>query len=179
MVTRRADREKLTELAAKGVPIDFAALDATFNFTVSPLVTFGVDVSLFLAVAERLKMLIRGSSFACELADIVAIPVIRAGDVPSMDKVSFRRSENACFVKKSIDYGAWAAAKPKARKSIVEKFLLDAIRVVPAKHLSGVAREQLAKLVDSAVRGQARADFGHNRSLATGSFQELRRSSLR
>jgi hypothetical protein len=153
MVTRKADLRKLTELAAKGVPIDFAALDATFNFTVSPLVTIGVDVSLFLAVAERLKTLIRGSRFTCELADIVAIPVISADDVPNLNKVNFRRAENACFVKKSIDYGAWEAARGKARKSIVEEFLLDAIQAVPAKHLSEASREELAQLVDVAVRG--------------------------
>jgi len=153
MVTRKTDRGMLTELAAKGVPIDFAALDATFNFAVSPLVTFGVDVSPFLAAAQRLKTLIRGSHFACELADIVAIPVIRAGDVPRIDKVSFRRSENACLVKKSIEHAAWDAAKAKARKSMVEKFLLDAIRAVPARRLSTASRERLAALVDAAVRG--------------------------
>lgn len=153
MVTRKADRGMLTELAAKGVPIDLAALDATFNFTVSPLATLGVDVSPFLAVAQRLKTLIRGSTFACELADIVAIPVIRSGDAPRIDKVSFRPTENACFVKKSIDHAAWDAAKAKARKSMVRTFLLDAIQAVPARRLSTASRERLAALVDAAVRG--------------------------
>jgi hypothetical protein len=153
MITRKADRVKLTEIAAKGYPIDFAALDATFNFTVSPLVTFDVNVSPFIAVAERLKTLIRGSEFACELADIVAIPFIRAGDVLPINKVSFRRAENAYFVKKSIDYDQWESAKVKARKSIVETFLLDVIQSIPAKHLSGASREQLVTLVEAAVRG--------------------------
>jgi hypothetical protein len=157
MVTRKTDKAKLTEIAAKGYPIDFAALDATFNFTVSPVTTYGVDVSSFNAVAQRLKTLIRGSEFACELADIVAIPFIRAGDVPNVDKVSFRRSENACFVKKTIDHDEWASAKAKARKAIVEKFLLEVIQAVPAKHLSGPSREELTKLVDAAARGQAQA----------------------
>ena len=75
--------------------------------------------------------------------------------MPDLDKVTFRRSENACFVKKSINYGAWEAAKARARKSIVEKFLLDAIEAAPAKHLSWASREQLAKLVSAAVRDYA------------------------
>lgn len=157
MVTRKADRAKLTGISAKGYPVDFAALDATFNFTVFPVTTYGVDVSPFNAVAQRMKTLIRGSEFACELADIVAIPFIRAGDVPNVDKVSFRRSENACFVKKTIDHDEWASAKVRARKAIVEKFLLEVIQAVPAKHLSEPSREKLTKLVDAAARGQAQA----------------------
>lgn len=47
--TRKAERAKLTEIAAKGYPIDFAA----FDFTASPVTTYGVDVSPFNAVAEQ------------------------------------------------------------------------------------------------------------------------------
>jgi hypothetical protein len=152
MVTRKADRAKLTEISAKGYPIDFAALSAPFNFTVSPVTTCDVDVSPFNEVAQRLKTLIRGSGFACELADIVAIPFIRAGEVPNVDKVSFRRSENACFVKKTIDHEEWACAKAKARKAIVQRFLLGVIQAVPAKRLSGPSREELRNLVNAAAR---------------------------
>ena len=157
MVTRKADRAKLTEIAAKGYPIDFAALDATFNFTVSPVTTYGVDVSPFNAVAQQMKTLIRGSEFACELADIVAIPFIRAGDVPNVDKVSFRRSEDACIVKKTIDHDEWASAKERARRAIVKKFLLEVIQAVSAKHLSGPSREELTKIVEAATRDHAQA----------------------
>ena len=62
MLLERAERA--------GTKVNWSALDREFNFTLSGIVTTGVDFSLFVQLCESVSSIAESQNFVCELEEI-------------------------------------------------------------------------------------------------------------
>lgn len=153
MVVKRYDENKLKELEKKGVPIDWAALDALFGLGVSAVVTADVDISLLREFKERIKNLIRESGYSCELLDILVFIMILGPEVSAREEsTKFRRKDCGYVIRKKIDFLEWKNAEVVKRIEMIFDAIVESISRIPQKHLSDQSKANLVELVSKVAK---------------------------
>jgi hypothetical protein len=143
----------LEHLAEQGYPVDFEALDAPFNFTISSIATYDVDVDVILKFSNRLRELIRQERFSCELKDIILHPVILNPEITSSNEaITWKRKDMAYVIRQSIGFSDWQNGSLRDKKKLLESCVVDAVGRIPEKHLAEASRGAIVKIVRAALR---------------------------
>jgi hypothetical protein len=153
MAMRRANTAMLRRLAENGFPVDFGALDASFNLTITPVTSIDVDAEPLIQFSQRVREQIRESGFKCDLADIaISVMVLNPAINAAKDGSSWKRASRSYVLRRSVDFSHWQSAKSNEKKALLEKCIIDSIVDIPTKHLDEASKEALAAIVRQATR---------------------------
>lgn len=143
--------ELLDRVERAGFPVNRAALDRKFNFTISGIVTVGVDISIFVRLGELVTSLAEQDGFTCALRSIVMFPIITDPEIYSReDFTTHKRKDPSYFVGRNIDIGVWKKARKPRRVSLAKETLKAAVQAIPDRHLSPESKAQLVGMIESA-----------------------------
>lgn len=146
-------KEKLALEATenRGGVVGWGALERKFHFTVSPIVTAGIDVAEITAMSDRLAALCAEMSFS--LSGIVFFPIIVVdGAFKRDDFRSFKRASNGYYVGRNIDAKAWMGASAKAKRALFLKNLDQSISWIPDARLPAPEKDQMRAVVLESVK---------------------------
>lgn len=152
MVRERANTAMLRRLAKNGFPVDFDALDAAFNLTITPVTSMDVDIAVLIDFSQRLQKQFRSIEFSCELSDIAIFVAILNSDIKSAkDSSSWKKSSNAYVIRRKIDFSTWKDAKQSQRKKLLIECILLSIEGIPEKHLNYASKEFITEIIRQAA----------------------------
>jgi len=153
MAMRRANTAMLRRLAENGFPVDFGALDVSFNLTITPVTSIDVDAEPLIQFSQRVREQIRESGFKCDLADIViSVMVLNPAINAAKDGASWKRASRSYVLRRSIDFSHWQSAKPNEKKALLGKCVINSIADIPMKHLDEASKEALTAIVRQATQ---------------------------
>ena len=153
MAMRRANEAMLRRLAENGFPVDFGALDALFNLTITPITSIDVDAEPLIQFSQRVRELVRASGFKCELADVAIFVLVLNPDIKSAENSSsWKRASRAYVFRRNIDFSCWQSAKRSEKMALLTRCVIASIADIPTKHLNEASKEALAAIVRQAVR---------------------------
>lgn len=170
MATKRDSGSMLRRLADNGYPVDFGAMEAPFNLTITSVASIDVDTGPIVKFSQRVKEVVREAAFRCELTGIAVFPMVLNPEIRSAgNRVTWKRGERAYVVRRGIDFSQWQRAKINEKKKMLTICVIDSITSIPAKHLSESSKEALVAIVRQAMvvasAGILAADLlgGHSR----------------
>jgi len=153
MTTKRDSRSMLRRLADQGFPVDFDALDAPFNLTISSVASIDVDAEPIIKFSQRVRELVRESGFKCELAGIAVFPMVLNPEIRSTgDTMTWKKGDRAYVIRRNIDFSHWQHAKSKEKKEMLATCVIDSIASIPMRHLSESSKDALTMIVRQAMR---------------------------
>lgn len=162
MAMRRVNEAMLRRLAESGYPVDFGALDASFNLTITPVTSIDVDSEPLIQFSQRVREQIRESGFKCNLADIaISVMVLNPAISTAKDGSSWKRASRSYVLRRSIDFSHWQSAKPNEKKALLGKCVIDSIADIPTKHLDEASKEALAEIVRQSTRPKKTTRIAH------------------
>jgi hypothetical protein len=136
-----------------GIPVNRAALQRKFNFTISGIVTPGIDISVFVRLGEVVTSLAERDGFTCELRSIVVFPIICNPEVYSrQDFVTPKRKEASYFVGRNIDIEVWKRARKAKRVALATSVLHASVQAITDTNLSLENKARLNSMIDSASK---------------------------
>ncbi len=119
MALAKYEKTLLDRLIARGYPIDRSQEGAPFTFTISPVTTVGVDVSVLINLGRAIIAEIKDQGFRCELSGLVVFPRICDPNITKAEPLlSFKRKDNAYYVGLGIDFEAWSQGSSSDRLSL-------------------------------------------------------------
>jgi hypothetical protein len=135
-----------------GLKINWAALDKKFIFTVSAIVSVGVDTSLIFKMGELVSSIAESNGFSCELSGIVVFPIILGPDVrPRPDFVTYKRKDRGYFVGKNISFTDWTDSAKARQVVIAQDNLQSSILAININHLSNDSKLKLVEIIKIAA----------------------------
>lgn len=124
-----------------------------FVFRVSPVITSGVDVSVFFMLAQRIIAKIMEKEFRCDLNGVVVFPRILDPKVKKADELSsFRRRDKAFYVGLGIDFGQWVNGSTTEKMGLALHNIVDSVRLIPICNLPQSSRDTLIDIIFEAFR---------------------------
>ena len=153
MAIKQHSSSMLRRLADKGFPVDFGALDALFNLTITSVASIDIDASPIIKFSQRVRALVRESGFDCQLSDIAVFLMILNPELRSAkDSVSWKRGSRSYSIRRNISFSQWQRAKSDEKKEILVNCVIDSIMVIPTKHLDQSSKDALITIVRQAIR---------------------------
>jgi hypothetical protein len=153
MVTKRDSGAMLRRLAEKGFPVDFDALNAPFNLTITSVASIDVDAAPIIKFSQRVKEMVRESGFKCELAGIAVFPMVLNPEIRSTgDTMTWKSGERAYMIRRNIDFSRWQHAKSSEKKELLASCVIESIASIPMKHLSESSKDALTTIVRQTMR---------------------------
>jgi hypothetical protein len=150
---RRSNEGMLRRLAANGFPVDFDALRASFNLTITPITSIDVDADPLIQFSQRVRKQVKESGFKCGLADIAIFTMVLNPEIKAAgDSSSWKKSSQAYVIRRNIDFSSWQSAKPSGKNELLRKCVIDSIADIPMKHLDESSKETLAGIIRQAAR---------------------------
>lgn len=151
MALSKKELALLERVERAGGIVNRAALTRKFNFTLSGIVTPGVDIKVFIQLCEVVTSLAEQSGFICELSGIVVFPIITDPAVYSRaDFMTHKRKDAGYFVGRNIDIEVWERARKARRIALATETLKSAVQAIPDKHLSPENKVRLMAMIESA-----------------------------
>ena len=152
---KRGNDAMLRRLAANGFPVDFGALDASFNLTLTPITSIDVDAEPLIQFSQRIREQVRTSGFKCELADIAIFVMVLNPEIKSAgDSSSWKRVSRSYVIRRNVDFSCWQSAKLSEKKELLTKCVINSIADIPMKHLDESSKGALAAIVRQAARSR-------------------------
>jgi hypothetical protein len=150
----RSEIEEMHRLEERGVPVDWDAFYAPFNLTIFPVVSYGIDDGLLLDdFTIRIKELVFGAEFTCELEGILIFLHLLNPEVPAApDRMSWSSKERRYRVQRTLDFDLWQSANRRERKKMLAATVIEILESIPVKRLSESKREELVEIVREAIR---------------------------
>lgn len=146
-------RELIDRAERAGAPINKVALSRKFNFTISGIVTVGIDIAIFVQLAELISSYAERDNFSCELKNIVLFPIISDPEIYSReDFTTYKRKDSSFFVGRNIDVEIWRRVRKPRRLALATEMLISSVNVISAKHLSLENKERLMTIVERASK---------------------------
>jgi hypothetical protein len=143
--------ELLDRIERCGGVVERSVPTRNFSFTLSGIVTPGVDIKAFIHLCELVTSLAEQRDFICELASIVMFPIITDPAIYSRaDFMVHKRKDSGYFVGRNLDIEVWKRARKARRAVLASEALKSAIEAIPNKHLSIESKIQLVEIIDSA-----------------------------
>jgi len=144
---------RLLERAQRaGAPVDMAALERKFNFTVSPITTHRVDTSVLIRLGAAVTALAEKEGFQCELTGVVVFPIIASADVYSRDDfVTHKRASKGYFVGRNIAFDTWKRARAPRRLTLAVQNFEASVQAIPERYMSTESQIRLIALIHSAA----------------------------
>lgn len=140
--------ELLDRVERAGGIVNRAALTRKFNFTLSGIVTPGVDIKVFTQLCEFVTSIAEESGFICELSGIVMFPIITDPAVYSRaDFTTHKRKDSAYFVGRNINIDVWKRARKARRIVLASETLKSAVLAIPDKHLLSEHKMRLLTMI--------------------------------
>lgn len=144
------NKEKIVveRLAARGYKINDSQSEAPFTFAISPVISAGVDVSIFMPLSRAIISAIKDKEYKCELNGVVVFPRIVDPAVKKPEKLcSYKRRDNAYYVGIEIDFHQWAVASQSEKLNIALSNMRESIFLIPERHMSSLARDRLIQMI--------------------------------
>lgn len=159
MTNSRKEKTHINRLDENGIPIDFDSGESSFSVVIFPIVSIDVDAEILTQFAVRMSEEVRESGLKCELTAIVIIVMILNPRVTNVakDLTSWRRVSREYRIRRRIDFFDWQIAKPKEKKALLKKCVIDCIADIPMKHLAEESKQALAVLVNQAIGPKKKA----------------------
>lgn len=140
------EKLELEATESRGGVVGWDALKRKFHFTVSPIVTAGVDVAEINLMSDRLATLCAEMSFS--LSGIVFFPIIVVEGVFKRDDFrTFKRASNGYYVGRNISEKDWSGASKKVRRALFAKNLDESISWIPDARLPAPEKDRLRAIV--------------------------------
>lgn len=140
------ERLELLEIERRGGSVNWENLEKNFNFTVSPIITAGVDVSDIVVMSAKLAAACSDMTFP--LSGIVFFPIILVeGEFRRDDFRSYKRASNGYYVGKNISARDWVGASSRVRRALFGKNLDESIAWIPDSRLPAHEKARLRAIV--------------------------------
>jgi hypothetical protein len=154
-----AEIEDMRRLEGRGVPVDWDAFYAPFNLTIFPVVSYGTDDEFLLDdFTMRIKELVFGAKFTCELAGILISLHLLKPEVPvAPDRMSWNSKGRRYRVQRTLDFDLWQFVNRRERKKMLAAAVIEILESIPVKRLSEPKREALVEIVRGAIRPKPKA----------------------
>lgn len=155
-------------LEARGYRLDKSQEGIPFTFSISPVISAGVDVSIFAVLSCEVISELKHRNYECALSGVVIFPRILDPKIKKSEKLClFKRKDNAFYVGLEIDFGEWTQGTQQERVNLALVNLQDSISQIPDRHISAIHREQLIEVIcvaatrslDKNQRGQGRIEL--------------------
>jgi len=139
----------IKEAEARGMQVDWPALERKFNFGISGIVTHPVDVGIFGETAKKVTALAEADDFSCELDSIIVFPIISEPSIYKRhDFIKHKHSQKSVFVGLNIDFFKWNAAPAREKKFLVKNLFREAITGIRDNALSEVGKLTLLLYIE-------------------------------
>lgn len=146
-LTKR-EQALLERLEARGYQLDKSQEGMPFTFSISPVISVGVDASIFANLSRGLIFELKQRGYKCALGGIVVFPRILDPKVKKAKTLSIhKRKDNVYFVGFEIEFDTWMKSTRLAQINLALLNLQESIAEIPERHISSEHRKQLIEII--------------------------------